>query len=137
MKTGESEKTLGTGAPMRPGPEGNIDPNAKGSEGCGRRRDETGGHDKNSQNFLLNKEALNKVGLRPAPDSTSSELAPNGLKEAGLTELEKGYYDWDDSKAPIFRGDYFKKRDFHRGFGNSENTGSGDFRRRCSHRRGP
>ena len=51
---------------------------------------------------MVMKEALNKIGLRPAPDSTSSEFAPSGLKEAGLTELEKGYYDWDDSKAPVY-----------------------------------
>jgi hypothetical protein len=61
IKTGESEKNTRTGAPMRPDPDGNINPNMKGSGGGGRRRHKTGGHDKNSQNFLLNPVSLPRI----------------------------------------------------------------------------
>ncbi|VEN73380.1 acetyl-CoA acetyltransferase [Candidatus Desulfarcum epimagneticum] len=47
------------------------------------------------------KETLKKIGLRPASDPRTSEFAPDGLKDKGLTEIEKKAYDWDDSLPPV------------------------------------
>jgi len=48
---------------------------------------------------IVIKEALRRVGLRPKRDP--EEYAPKALGGAGLTELEKKYYDWDDSLTEV------------------------------------
>lgn len=46
---------------------------------------------------IVIKEALKKAGLRPKPDPEVLSYAPEVFKDVGLIELEKKYYDWDDS----------------------------------------
>ncbi|MFC1980848.1 thiolase family protein [Chloroflexota bacterium] len=43
------------------------------------------------------KEALKRAGLRPKRDPEVLGYAPETLKNAGLTDLEKKYFDWADS----------------------------------------
>ena len=50
---------------------------------------------------LVIKEALKKAGLRPKTSKQLFEYAPKALKDAGLTELEKANYDWDDSLKEV------------------------------------
>ena len=50
---------------------------------------------------LVIKEALKKAGLRPKTSKQLFEYAPKALKDAGLTELEKAHYDWDDSLKEV------------------------------------
>ena len=45
------------------------------------------------------KEALKRAGLRPKADA--EEYAPKGFKDAGLTELEKKYFNWDKSSKEV------------------------------------
>ena len=42
-------------------------------------------------------EALKKVGLKPIPRKEYSEIGPDMLKGAGMTELEKTHYQWEGS----------------------------------------
>jgi acetyl-CoA C-acetyltransferase len=46
---------------------------------------------------LVIKEALKNAGLRPAPGKELLGYAPSALAGAGMTELERQYYDWDQS----------------------------------------
>jgi len=48
---------------------------------------------------IVIKEALKRVGLRPKRDP--EEYAPEVFKGDGLIELEKKYYDWDDSLTEV------------------------------------
>jgi acetyl-CoA C-acetyltransferase len=50
---------------------------------------------------IVIKEALKRLGLRPRQDPEVLSYAPEALKDVGLTELEKKYYDWDDSQAEV------------------------------------
>ncbi|MFC1952965.1 acetyl-CoA C-acyltransferase, partial [Chloroflexota bacterium] len=43
------------------------------------------------------KEAMKKAGLRPTVSKEALENAPSLLKDQGMTELEKGYANWEDS----------------------------------------
>jgi len=43
------------------------------------------------------REALKRAGLRPKRDPEVLSYAPEVFKDAGLIELEKKYFDWDDS----------------------------------------
>ena len=47
------------------------------------------------------KGALNKAGLRPRRDAAVLSYAPAVLKDVGLTELEKKYYDWDGAAPEV------------------------------------
>ncbi len=47
------------------------------------------------------KEVLKKVGLRPVSSELMEEITPDKLKGAGLVDLEKKSYDWDDSLEPV------------------------------------
>ena len=47
------------------------------------------------------KEALKRVGLRPKRDAEVLGYAPEVFKDTGLVELEKRYYDWDDSLKEV------------------------------------
>ncbi|MDP3947671.1 MAG: acetyl-CoA C-acetyltransferase, partial [bacterium] len=47
------------------------------------------------------KEALKRVGLRPGRDPEVSGYAPGVFKDAGMTELERKYYHWDDSLQEV------------------------------------
>jgi acetyl-CoA C-acetyltransferase len=46
---------------------------------------------------LVIKEALKNAGLRPAPSKELLQQAPDALADAGMTDLEQQYYDWDQS----------------------------------------
>ncbi len=48
---------------------------------------------------IVIKEALKRAGLRPKADA--EEYAPQVFKDEGLIELEKKYYDWDDSLKEV------------------------------------
>jgi acetyl-CoA C-acetyltransferase len=46
---------------------------------------------------LVIKEALRRAGLRPKPSDELLRYAPDSLAGLGMVELEKQYYDWDES----------------------------------------
>jgi len=46
---------------------------------------------------IVIKEALKRAGLRPKTDPEVLSYAPEIFRDTGLIELEKRYYDWDDS----------------------------------------
>ena len=50
---------------------------------------------------IVIKEALNRAGLRPKRDPEVLSYAPETFKNVGLIELEKNYYDWDDSLQEV------------------------------------
>ncbi|TFH43210.1 MAG: acetyl-CoA C-acetyltransferase [Chrysiogenales bacterium] len=50
---------------------------------------------------LVLKDVLKKAGLRPVVNDFMKEISPDKLKNAGITELEKKSYDWDDSHPPV------------------------------------
>ena len=50
---------------------------------------------------IVIKEALQRAGLRPKSDSELLSYAPQVFKDVGLIELEKKYYDWDDSLKEV------------------------------------
>lgn len=50
---------------------------------------------------LVIRDVLKRVGLRPVACSEMIENTPEKLKGGGLTELEKIWYDWDDTKNPV------------------------------------
>ena len=50
---------------------------------------------------IVIKEALTRAGLRPRRDPEVLSYAPEALKDTGLIELEKRYYDWDDSLREV------------------------------------
>jgi acetyl-CoA C-acetyltransferase len=50
---------------------------------------------------LVIKEALRRAGLRPKTSDELLSYTPDALREAKLTELEKAYYDWDDSLQEV------------------------------------
>ena len=50
---------------------------------------------------IVIREALKKVGLRPKRDPEVLSYAPEIFKDLGLTELEKKYYDWDDTAKEV------------------------------------
>jgi acetyl-CoA C-acetyltransferase len=50
---------------------------------------------------IVIKEALKRAGLRPKRDAEVLKLAPKALKSDELIELEKKYFDWDDSLKEV------------------------------------
>jgi acetyl-CoA C-acetyltransferase len=50
---------------------------------------------------LVMKAVLKKVNLKPVADSTMLAVAPDKLKDQGLTELEQKSYDWSDNAAEV------------------------------------
>lgn len=50
---------------------------------------------------LVIKEALKRVGLRPKRDPEVLSDAPGASQDAAMIELEKAYYDWDDSLREV------------------------------------
>lgn len=50
---------------------------------------------------LVIKEALRKAGLRPKPSDKVLQNEPEGLKGIGMVDLEKQYYDWDESLQEV------------------------------------
>src|SRR4030066_1860406 len=50
---------------------------------------------------LVVREALKKVGLKPIVKKELLEVAPDAFKKAGMTELEKSHYKWDESMAEV------------------------------------
>ncbi len=50
---------------------------------------------------LVMKETLKKAGLRPDVSGLMKDVAPEKFKDQGVTELEKGYQDWDDTHTPV------------------------------------
>ena len=50
---------------------------------------------------IVIKEALKKAGLRPKKGSPDASFVPNALKGDELIELEKKYFDWDDSLKEV------------------------------------
>jgi acetyl-CoA C-acetyltransferase len=50
---------------------------------------------------LVIKESLKKAGLRPKSGKKLLDYAPETLKGTGLIDLEKKYYDWDDSLKEV------------------------------------
>jgi acetyl-CoA C-acetyltransferase len=47
------------------------------------------------------REAIKRAGLKPFAKKELLDLAPDALKWAGMTELEKSHYQWDDSLREI------------------------------------
>jgi acetyl-CoA C-acetyltransferase len=50
---------------------------------------------------LVISESLKRAGLRPKAGTKLSDYAPKMLKDAGLIELEKSHYNWDDSLREV------------------------------------
>ncbi len=50
---------------------------------------------------LVIKDVLKRVGLRPDASREMSDNAPEKLKSSGLTELEKKWSDWDNTRSPV------------------------------------
>jgi acetyl-CoA C-acetyltransferase len=50
---------------------------------------------------LVMKEVFKKVNLKPVVSSTMLEIAPDKLKDQGLTELEQKSYDWRDDAVEV------------------------------------
>ncbi|MFH2058667.1 MAG: acetyl-CoA C-acetyltransferase [Pseudomonadota bacterium] len=50
---------------------------------------------------LVLKTVLKKVGLRPIADFAMTSVEPQGISGKGLLDLEKQYYDYDDTLAPV------------------------------------
>jgi acetyl-CoA C-acetyltransferase len=50
---------------------------------------------------IVIKEALKRAGLKPKRDPEVLSYAPEALKDEGLIELEKKYFDWDDSLQEV------------------------------------
>jgi acetyl-CoA C-acetyltransferase len=50
---------------------------------------------------IVIKEALKRAGLRPKRDAEVLKLAPEALKSDELIELEKKYFDWDNSLKEV------------------------------------
>lgn len=50
---------------------------------------------------MVMKEVLKKVNLKPVANSMMLEIAPDKLKDQGLTDLEKKSYDWSDNAVEV------------------------------------
>lgn len=50
---------------------------------------------------IVMRNVLKKIGLRPVKSALMQEIAPDKLKDQGVTELESNYADWDESAAAI------------------------------------
>ena len=50
---------------------------------------------------IVIKEVLNRVGLRPRPDAELLQYQPESTMAMGMTELEKKYYEWDESLREV------------------------------------
>ncbi len=50
---------------------------------------------------MVMKDVLKKVNLKPVASSRMLEIAPDRLKDQGLTELEQKSYDWSDDAAEV------------------------------------
>ncbi|HAZ32128.1 MAG TPA: acetyl-CoA C-acyltransferase [Dehalococcoidia bacterium] len=50
---------------------------------------------------LVIKAALKRAGLRPGSGKETLEYGPDALKGEGLSEIERRYYDWDDSLREV------------------------------------
>jgi len=50
---------------------------------------------------IVIKDVLTRIGLRPVVNEQEKGMAPDTLKDQGLTELEKKSFNWDDSQVPI------------------------------------
>jgi acetyl-CoA C-acetyltransferase len=50
---------------------------------------------------IVIKEVLKRAGLKPMRDPEVLSYAPEALKDEGLIELEKKYFDWDDSLQEV------------------------------------
>ena len=50
---------------------------------------------------IVIREALKRAGLRPKRDPEVLSYAPEVFKDTGLIELEKKYFDWDDSLKEV------------------------------------
>jgi acetyl-CoA C-acetyltransferase len=45
---------------------------------------------------LVIREALKRAGLRPKTSEKLLAYGPEKMKDQGITDLEKNYYDWDE-----------------------------------------
>lgn len=50
---------------------------------------------------LVIKDVMRRAGLRPQPSKELLDSSPESLKDGGLTDLEKKYYDWDESLKTV------------------------------------
>lgn len=50
---------------------------------------------------IVIREVLKRIGLKPVTKQEILDVAPNAFKNAGMTELEKSYYQWDGSTLEI------------------------------------
>ena len=50
---------------------------------------------------VVMKDVLKKAGLRPVKGEQAFEIAPEKMRDQGLTDLEKRYADWKDTTTPI------------------------------------
>ncbi len=50
---------------------------------------------------IVMQDVLRRISLRPVPDEKMQDAAPDKLKGQGMIDLEKKYYDFDDTFAPV------------------------------------
>jgi len=50
---------------------------------------------------IVIKEALKRAGLKPVTSKKLLKYSPKSLKDAGMTELEKKHYDYEDSLQAV------------------------------------
>ena len=50
---------------------------------------------------IVMQDVLRRISLRPVQDEKMQDAAPDKLKGQGMIELEKKYYDFDDTFAPV------------------------------------
>ncbi|MFO7964707.1 MAG: acetyl-CoA C-acetyltransferase [Desulfobacterales bacterium] len=50
---------------------------------------------------LVIKDVMNRAGLKPTVSRQMHDLAPESIKDQGITDLEQKYADWSDSQAPV------------------------------------
>ena len=50
---------------------------------------------------IVMKDVLKRINLMPVPGATMMNVAPDKLKDQGLTDLEKKSYDWGDDAVPV------------------------------------
>ena len=50
---------------------------------------------------IVMQDVLRRISLRPVPDEKMQDAAPDKLKSQGMIDLEKKYYDFDDTFAPV------------------------------------
>ena len=50
---------------------------------------------------VVMKDVLKRINLKPVAGAAAKEFGPDKLKDQGITDLEKKFYDWGDGAAEV------------------------------------